>query len=118
MLTQPVGVIWRSPTAIVHPREGRLGVRRVDYDGDSFYVADGPRLFRIETETDRRYGSENVVTLTREQAKILGAFCDACDLHAPEAWAAVEKAMREDFDIADPELALEGAREALNGAGV
>jgi hypothetical protein len=53
-----------------------------------------------------------VKTLTREQAEALAAFLAAFD-ELTGAWVHVEKSMREDWGIEDPEAAIESAREAL-----
>lgn len=52
-------------------------------------------------------------TLTEEQAAVLNAFLDAFEL-AGGFWVRVEQLMRDDFGIADPEAALEDARQALD----
>ena len=51
--------------------------------------------------------------LTSEQAMALLAFMECFDLYTTGAWVGVEKGMREDFGIEDPEAALEEAKEAL-----
>lgn len=51
--------------------------------------------------------------LTDEQATVLRAFLDAFDLQATGVWTSIEKAMRDDFGIENPEEALEDARDAL-----
>ncbi|WP_176223165.1 hypothetical protein [Aurantimonas sp. 22II-16-19i] len=56
-----------------------------------------------------------MVVLTKEQAAALEAFLEAFDLYTTGAWAPVESGMREDFDIEDPEAAIEDARRALRG---
>lgn len=52
-------------------------------------------------------------TLTEEQATALSAFLDAFDL-VGGFWARVEQVMRDDFGIADPEVALEEVHRALD----
>lgn len=52
--------------------------------------------------------------LTREQADALLAFLECFDLYTTGAWRAVEKGMREDFGVEDPEAALDEARSALS----
>lgn len=52
-------------------------------------------------------------TLTKEQATTLLAFLECFDLHTTGAWASIEEAMRDDWNIDDPETALAEAREVL-----
>ena len=52
--------------------------------------------------------------LTEEQAAAVLAFLECFDLHTTGVWAAIERAMREEFGIEDPEAALEAAKEALS----
>lgn len=51
--------------------------------------------------------------LTQEQAQTLLAFITSVELHTTGVWPAIERAMRDEWDIADPEQALEDAKEAL-----
>ena len=51
--------------------------------------------------------------LTPQQIATLIAFLDAFDLTTTGAWAGIEACMRDDFEIANPEAALEDARAAL-----
>lgn len=51
--------------------------------------------------------------LTAEQVSALVAFMDAFDLYAAE-WVAIERSMRRDFGIDDPEAALADAMRALD----
>jgi hypothetical protein len=52
--------------------------------------------------------------LTPEQVAALIAFLDCFDLYTTGAWAPIEAAMRAEFDIDDPEAALEDVRNALS----
>ena len=52
-------------------------------------------------------------TLTAEQANALSAFLDGFDQTTTGAWSPIEEHMRDNWDIEDPEAALEEAREAL-----
>jgi hypothetical protein len=51
--------------------------------------------------------------LTNEQAKVLDAFISSFELYVTGAWPAIEKGMRDDFGIDNPEEALEEAKQAL-----
>lgn len=51
--------------------------------------------------------------ITDENAQAIIAFMDAFDLHITGIWPVIEKAMREEGGIDNPEEALEQAREAL-----
>ena len=53
--------------------------------------------------------------LTIEQAHALESFCEAFDQTTTGVWRYIEEMMRDDFDIEDPETALENARKALRG---
>jgi len=55
------------------------------------------------------------VTLTKDQAAVLLAFCESFDLVTTGAWAPISEAMETNFGIADPEGELEAAKEALQG---
>ena len=52
--------------------------------------------------------------LTNEQAKVLDAFISSFELYVTGAWPAIEKGMRDDFGIDNPEEALEEAKQALS----
>ena len=56
-----------------------------------------------------------MVTLTAQQAAALEAFCDAFDTITTGVWAPIAEEMKVNFDIEDPEEALEDARRALRG---
>ncbi len=56
-----------------------------------------------------------MITLTRDQADAIVAFCESFDLYTTGAWAQIEDGMRDDFGIEDPESALEDALRTLRG---
>lgn len=56
-----------------------------------------------------------MVHLAQAQADALLAFLESFDLNVTGAWPAIEKGMREDFGIEEPERMLEQAREVLQG---
>jgi len=52
-------------------------------------------------------------TLTEEQAQAITAFFEAFDLHQSGLWPVIEKVMKEEWGIDDPDAAITEAREAI-----
>lgn len=104
-LDQPQSLpTWLVAWPYGHRISGVLGVHDVlvDIMTDPFNVTPIPQQ-----------GPEPMKNLTTEQAQALLAFCECFDLYTTGAWAQVEKGMRADFGVEDPETAIEDAKEAL-----